>query len=153
MAAEQMKKGGGEARDHLVPLSTQAFEIVKELYDMRKESDLLWVFPGARANPYMDPEAMNKALQKLGFKGKQTGHGFRGIASTMLREMGYPRDVVEKQLAHKIEDDTERVYNKAVYIEQRKIMMQAWADFIDEARKTGKLPPYRDFMRLPVMQT
>jgi integrase len=89
----------------------------------------------------------NIPIHKLGFKGEQTGHCFRGIADTMLREMGYDHQVVEKQMAHKVKDDTERAYNKALFIEQRTTMMQAWADFLEEARNTAKLPAYKQFLR------
>jgi integrase len=143
---EQMKPVGGKKRPHMVPLSKQAFEIVMELHDRRKND--LWVFPGARANAYMSKDTMNVALHEMGFKGEQTGHGFRGIASTMLHEIGYHTDVVEKQLAHKVKGEVKGVYNKALYIGPRTIMMQAWADFLEEARKTGKLPPYKNFLRL-----
>lgn len=124
--ALRMKK----RRDHLVPLSQQALEVLQELQTLTGAYPLL--FPGRndRTKPLSDM-AFNMALKRLGYGGKQTGHGFRHIASTMLREQGVNRDYVEAQLAH-AESGVSGVYNKAVYLDQRRAMMQAWADHLDE---------------------
>lgn len=123
--ATRMKK----RRDHLVPLSKQALEILKELKTLSGEHPLL--FPGRidHTKPVSNT-AFNMALRRLGYEGRQTGHGFRHIASTLLREQGFPREHVEAQLAH-AEGGISGVYNKAIYLEQRKDMMQWYADKID----------------------
>ncbi len=124
--AARMKK----RRDHVVPLSKQALELLKELKTLSGDHPLL--FPGRIDNKKpISNTAFNMALRRLGYEGKQTGHGFRHIASTLLREQGFPREHVETQLAH-AEGGISGVYNKAIYLEQRKEMMQWYADHVDK---------------------
>ena len=78
--------------------------------------------------------AFNMALRRLGYEGRQTAHGFRHVASTMLRENNFPREHVEAQLAH-VEGGVSGVYNKAIYLEQRRQMMQWYADQLDTLEK------------------
>lgn len=121
---------------HLVPLSRQALVVIDELWERRKNDT--WVFPGERNCPYMNKNSMLGALNRMGYKGEMTGHGFRGLASTILNEMGYERAHIEMQLAHSPKNEVEGAYNKALYLPQRRIMMQGWADFLDKARDAGK---------------
>jgi integrase len=86
----------------------------------------------------MNKNSMLGALKRMGYKGEMTGHGFRGLASTILNEMGHERTHIEMQLAHAPKNEVEAAYNKALYLPQRRIMMQGWADFLDEARDSGK---------------
>jgi integrase len=123
-------------RPHLVPLSRQALAVLDELWKRRKND--VWLFPGERSCPYMNKNSMLGALKRMGYKGEMTGHGFRGLASTILNEMGYERGHIEMQLAHAPKNDVEAAYNKALYLPQRRVMLQGWADFLDEARKSGK---------------
>lgn len=124
--ASRMKK----RRDHLVPLSRQALDALKQLHVMTGRYPLL--FPGRndRKKPRSNM-AFNMALRRMGYEGRQTGHGFRHIASTTLREHGFPREHVEAQLAH-VEEGVSGVYNKAIYLEQRREMMQWYADHLDK---------------------
>lgn len=124
--AARMKK----RRDHVVPLSRQALEALAELRPLTGAYPLL--FPGR--NDHTKPlsnMAFNMALGRLGYRGRQTGHGFRHIASTTLREQGFPKEHVEAQLSH-AEDGVAGVYNKAIYLEQRRTMMQWYADHLDK---------------------
>ncbi|ARS48391.1 integrase [Ectopseudomonas mendocina] len=123
--AERMKK----RREHVVPLSRQVLDALKELKRLTGAYSLL--FPGRndRTKPRSNM-AFNMALRRLGYQGQQTGHGFRHIASTILREKGFLKDHVEAQLAH-AEDGVAGVYNKAIYLEQRREMMQWYADHLD----------------------
>lgn len=127
--AARMKK----RRDHLVPLSRQALDALHELHSISGNYPLL--FPGrsdrkkARSNM-----AFNMALRRMGYDGRQTGHGFRHIASTTLREHNFPREHVEAQLAH-VEGGVAGVYNKAIYLEQRRSMMQWYADHLDRLER------------------
>jgi len=130
--AERMKM----RRPHLVPLSRQVLAVLDELWERRKND--VWVFPGERSCPFMNKNSMLGALKRMGYKGAMTGHGFRGLASTILNEMDYERAHIEMQLAHAPKDDVEAAYNKALYLRQRRVMMQGWADFLDEARQSGK---------------
>jgi hypothetical protein len=75
----------------------------------------------------------------MGFKGRMTGHGFRGIASTVLHEQGYEHEQIELQLHHGPEDNVSAAYNYAKYIEPRKKMMQDWADFLEKTRAYAPL--------------
>ena len=86
----------------------------------------------------MNKNSMLGALKRMGYKGAMTGHGFRGLASTILNEMGYERAHIEMQLAHAPKNEVEAAYNRALYLSQRRVMMQGWADFLDEARESGK---------------
>jgi integrase len=75
------------------------------------------------------------ALYRMGDRGRMTGHGFRGVASTILHEQGWPHEHIELQLAHQERDDTSAAYNHALYLEPRAEMMQAWADHLDVLRQ------------------
>lgn len=124
--AERMKK----RRPHLVPLSRQALEALKQLRPLTGAYPLL--FPGR--NDHTKPRSnmtFNMALRRMGYAGIQTGHGFRHIISTALRQQGFAKDHVEVQLAH-VEGGTSGVYNKAIYLEQRCVMMQWYADHLDK---------------------
>lgn len=131
--AERMKM----RRPHLVPLSRQALTVLDELWARRKNDT--WVLPGERSCPYMNKNSMLCALKRMGYKGEMTGHGFRGLASTILNEKGYDRAHIEMQLAHAPKNEVEGAYNKALYLPQRRTMMQDWADFLDKARGSVKV--------------
>lgn len=117
-------------RPHTVPLSRQALEALQELQVYTGRYPLL--FPGRndRTKPRSNM-VFNMALRRMGYAGQQTGHGFRHVASTILRENGFAKDHVEAQLSH-VEDGVSGVYNKATYIEQRRTMMQWYADHLDK---------------------
>jgi integrase len=71
----------------------------------------------------------------MGYRGRMTGHGFRGVASTLLHEQGFPHEHIELQLAHQERDETSAAYNHALYLKPRGVMMQAWADFLQRLRE------------------
>jgi len=127
---------------HYVPLPRQA---VEELERLKKYSGRFQlVFPGARtAEEPVTGEAMNKVFHTLGFKGQQTVHGLRGLASTLLNESGHfdPR-VIEAQLSHKEKNQTVAAYNHARYLNERRRMMQWWADFLDR-KAAGNVTPLK----------
>lgn len=130
--AARMKMG----RDHIVPLSKQACDI---LNTMKKLSSSEFVFAGQH-NPKksMSNMAILKGLERMGYKGRMTGHGFRALAMTTLREvLEYPFDVIDLQLAHAAKNKVKAAYDRAKFIKERTKMMQAWADYIDkiEAKK------------------
>lgn len=128
---------------HIVPLSTQAVEILRELHPVTKRSE--YVFPGVRsASRPMSENTVNAALRNLGFDGDtMTGHGFRAMARTVLDEvLGFRPDFIEHQLAHAVRDPLGRAYNRATHLPARRQMMQAWADYLDalrEGRQPGEL--------------
>lgn len=131
-AIRKLRKKDKEHPDtapHVIPLATQAVAILQELRALTGRDRYL--FPGARdPKRCMSDGTINAALARLGFKDEMVGHGFRHMASTRLRELGWPREVVEAQLSHKV-GGTEGVYNMAEYLPKRREMMQAWADQLD----------------------
>jgi integrase len=128
---------------HIVALSRQAIEVPDILRTVTGESE--WLFPGDRnAKKPMSNNTILKALERMGYKGRMTGHGFRGLASTILHERGYAHDHIELQLAHAQRNAVSAAYNHALYLEPRARMMQEWADFLDETRRGGKVLPFRN---------
>ncbi|MFZ3182667.1 MAG: integrase arm-type DNA-binding domain-containing protein [Pseudomonas sp.] len=123
--AERMKA----RRAHLVPLPRQAVDILRQLQEITGDYPLL--FPGQQ-NPErpMSENTINKALRLMGYKGRQTGHGFRHLLSTELNGRNYNKDWIERQLAHGDKDEIRDTYNHAIYLPQREVMMQEWADLI-----------------------
>lgn len=130
---------------HIVPLSTQAKEVLEDLRPLTSRSD--FVFPGVRsAKRPMSENTVNAALRYLGFNGDIiTGHGFRAMARTILDEvLGFRPDYIEHQLAHAVRDPLGRAYNRTAHLAERRKMMQAWADYLDQLRKSeGKVVSIR----------
>ncbi|MBN8884618.1 MAG: integrase arm-type DNA-binding domain-containing protein [Rudaea sp.] len=116
---------------HIVPLSTQAVAILRELHPLTGRGR--YVFPGlhSRARP-MSENTVNLALRRLGYSGSDmVAHGFRSMASTLLNEQVWPADVIERQLAHAERNEVRAAYNRAKHLPERRKMMQAWADYLD----------------------
>ncbi|MDO8776155.1 MAG: tyrosine-type recombinase/integrase [Burkholderiaceae bacterium] len=115
---------------HIVPLSTQSVSVLRTLHLISGHGKLL--FPGERdhAKP-MSNNTILKALKIMGYAGKMTGHGFRGVASTMLNEMEFKKEHIELQMAHQQRNKVVAAYNHATYLKQRRTMMQAWSDYLD----------------------
>lgn len=122
-------------RPHIVPLPHQAVAILRQLHQITGKYPLVFAGRHDTSRP-MSENTVNLALQALGYKDRQTGHGFRHLLSTELNGRGYNRDWIERQLAHGDQDEIRDTYNHATYLEQRREMMQAWADSID-ALRTG----------------
>ncbi len=142
------RKGAqGKRRPHLVPLSRQALEALGILRAYRGEDRCgpgALLFPGERDHDKpMSNGAVLMALDRMGYRGRMTGHGFRGIASTALNEMGYRWDVIEAQLSHVEGNRTRAAYNHAQYVEERRELMQGWADYLDAVRQSGQVIPFR----------
>jgi integrase len=117
---------------HIVPLASQAIDILQELYPLTGNST--FVFPSARSNTRpMSDNAILAALRRLDIgKEEASGHGFRATARTLLDEiLGIPPHLIEHQLAHAVRDPNGRAYNRTAHLPERKIMMQTWADYID----------------------
>jgi integrase len=135
--AERMKM----RTPHIVPLSRQALEVLEALHSLTGHSELL--LPGDRnPNKPMSNNTILKALERMGYKGKMTGHGFRGLASTILHEQGYAHDHIELQLAHAPRNAVSAAYNHALYLAPRAKMMQEWADFLELTQRGGKVLPF-----------
>jgi integrase len=121
--------------EHLVPLSQQALEVLEELRALPGKSDFL--FPSGGAEHVMSNNTMLFALYRMGYHGRATIHGFRGLASTCLNEAGFPSDWIERQLSHDERDAVRRAYNSAQYINDRRKMMQWWGNYLNRIAKTG----------------
>ena len=118
---------------HIVPLSRQAVDALKCLKELQNLSPL--VFPGERDHERpMSNNTILKALERMGYKGRMTGHGFRGVASTSLHEHGFDHALIELQLAHQERNRVSASYNWATYLSERRKMMQWWADHLDQLR-------------------
>lgn len=115
---------------HIVPLSSQALAVLRELYCISGFAKYVFPSPRTTTKPMSD-NTVNAALHRLGYKGEFVGHGFRHMASTLLNEQGWNRDAIERQLAHAERDGVRAAYNYAEYLPERKRMMQAWADYLD----------------------
>jgi len=127
---------------HIVPLSRQALDVLDTLRILTGQSE--WLFPGDRnAHKPMSNNTILKALERMGYKGRMTGHGFRGLASTILHEQGYVHDHIELQLAHAPRNAVSAAYNHALYLEPRAKMMQDWADFLELTQRGGKVLTFR----------
>ena len=128
---------------HVVPLSRQAIEILHELQPLTGEGRFLFPSPRSWDRP-MSENAVLAALRRMGYSGDQmTGHGFRSMASTLLNEQGWNRDAIERQLAHAERDEIRAAYNYAQHMPERRKMMQAWADYLDELKAGGEVIPFR----------
>lgn len=136
--AERMKMES----PHIVPLSRQTIEVLEMLRTLTGGRE--FVFPGDRnPNKPMSNNTILEALDRMGYRGRQTGHGFRGLASTILHEQGYNHDHIELQLAHSPRNAVSAAYNHALYLEPRTRMMQAWAKFLEQTQRRGKVLPFR----------
>lgn len=131
--AERMKM----REKHIVPLSRQSLEILRELQPLTGDGKYLFPSPRTSDRPMSD-NAILSALRRMGYTGDQmTGHGFRSMASTLLNEQGWHRDAIERQLAHAERDSIRAAYNYAEHMPERRRMMQSWADYLGELRKGG----------------
>jgi integrase len=129
---------------HIVPLASQAVDILRELHPFTSRSE--YVFPSARgASRPMSENAINVALRTMGYDGETiTGHGFRAMARTILDEvLGFRPDFIEHQLAHAVKDPNGRAYNRTAHLAQRRKMMQAWSDYLDTLRMNANVVPIK----------
>ena len=133
--AERMKM----RKEHVVPLSRQAIEILENQKEIAGQWPL--VFPSSvRPQQSISNNTILGAIKRLGYKGRMTGHGFRALAmSTIKQELGYRHEVVDRQLAHAPRNKIDKAYDRALFLDDRKVMMQEWANFIDALASNGKV--------------
>lgn len=139
--AEKMKMGV----THIVPLARQAVEILRDIQPLTGNGK--YVFPGARdRNRPMSDNAVRSAIRRLGWTGDEmTPHGFRAMASTILDNMGYQQEWLERQLAHEERNKSKAAYKREqwrMYLPERTNMMQAWADYLDELAAGAEVIPF-----------
>jgi len=132
---QRMKRGkltvNPDMTDHHVCLSSQGLALLRELHQYTGRSKYL--FPNQRDHEKpMSGDAIRMALNRMGYEGKMTTHGFRALAMTTLKEkLGYRHETVDRQLAHAQKDKVASAYDRAQFLDERKVMMQHWADYLD----------------------
>ena len=140
--AEWRFKASKTHQDHIVPLSKQALEVLKTIQPYSGHG--LYVFPGLRGDDRpMSNNAILSAFRRMGIeKEEMSGHGFRAMARTLLAErLRFPDSIIEHQLAHQVRDVHGRAYNRTKFLDDRKKMMQDWADYLDNLRKGEDVLP------------
>lgn len=131
--AERMKM----RRPHIVPLAKQSIELLREQQKLTGKWE--WVFSNvAYPKKHMSNGTILKALERLGYKGRMTGHGFRALAmSTIKEKLNYRHEVVDRQLAHAPASKVDAAYDRAKFLDERRKMMQEWADYLDKVAGRG----------------
>lgn len=128
-----------DGKEKLMPFG----EILEMLRTITGSGPLL--FPGEREpNKPMSNNTILFALRRMGYGGRMTGHGFRGLASTLLHEQGYQHEHIELQLAHAPRNAVSAAYNHALYLEPRAKMMQDWANYLEQAQRGGNVLAFRE---------
>lgn len=125
--AERMKM----KREHIVPLAPQAIAVLQELRALSGSAASPFLFPSPSRDGFMSNNTMLYALYRMGYHGRATVHGFRAMASTALNETGFRPDVIERQLAHQEKNAVRAAYNRAEYLNERRAMMDHWANYVD----------------------
>ena len=136
IGAERMK----ERQQHIVPLARQSLEIISVIRPLSCDGN--YVFPGVRSRlSPMSENTINAALRRLGYStSEMTGHGFRSIASTLLNELGWRHDAIERQLAHIERNKVRGAYtHHAKYLDERIKLMQWWSDYLDSLEHGTKV--------------
>jgi len=128
---------------HIVPLSTQAIAILESIQPLT--GGVQYVFPSSRGDGRpMSDNTIRTALKSLGYESDvMTAHGFRTTASTLLNEQGWSPDAIERQLAHAPRDQVRAAYNRAQYLDERRKMMQSWADYLDGLKNGAQVIAFR----------
>ena len=126
-------------KPHVVPLSRQVLELLEKQKEETEHLNTDWVFPGqVRPRDHMSNNTILQAIWALGYRGKMTGHGFRALAMSTIKErLGYRHEVVDRQLAHQHQSKIDRAYDRAQFLDEREAMMQEYADYVD-ALVSGK---------------
>ncbi|RQS07561.1 DUF4102 domain-containing protein [Burkholderia sp. Bp9002] len=124
---------------HIVPLSRQALDVLAQLRAINGQHR--FVFYSVQGRSHISNNTMLYALYRMGYKSRMTGHGFRGLAATALRELGFGRDVVERQMAHAERNQVTAAYVHAEYLPERRRMMQAWGDHLDKLKAGAEIIP------------
>jgi integrase len=132
----------GKRKPHAVPLSSQAVKILRDLYPITGQGE--YVFPNRNSTARVISEnTVLKIIEIIGYKGRMTGHGFRSLARTVLGDMGYRWEVLEAVLSHALTNETAAAYIRTTYFEERRGIMQQWADYLAKVEQGAEVIPLR----------
>jgi len=132
----------GRRNPHAVPLSAQAVKILRDLYPVTGQGE--YVFPNRNSSGRVISEnTVLKIIETIGYKGRMTGHGFRSLARSILGEMGYRWEALEAMLSHALVNQTAAAYVRTTYFEERRGIMQQWADYLDKVEAGAEVIPLR----------
>jgi integrase len=157
MKADTMiKRANREEDKHTIPLPVQAVAIFKNLFPLTGNGKFVFSSPAVRRGREapMSNETVTKAIHRMGFAGEMTGHGFRAMASTLLNDMRrqdggrmWDADAIERQLSHKDSNQIRSAYNRGKYLEERRRMLQHWADYLDTLRDGAQVIKLRNLQK------
>lgn len=155
MKLREWKKRDMRTPAHLVPLPTQAVEILSDIHPLTGPKGPIFRSMAKRSEKtrYMSDNTVNSALRTLGYDTKEqiTGHGFRATARTLIRELlGWEREVIERHLAHMSDEELGASYDRTTHLEQRRRMIQAWADLLDDLAENKSVEPARDMRTIDI---
>jgi integrase len=141
IAADKMKMKDA----HIVPLSRQAIALLRDIYPLTGSTKYVFSSYQGKTDcePHINREAIGAALRRMGYKGQHTAHGFRTTASTLLHEQGFHSDMIERQLSHAERNRIKAAYNRAQHLPERRLMMQAWADYLDGLKNGAEIVPFK----------
>lgn len=132
----------GRRNPHAVPLSAQAVKILRDLYPVTGQGE--YVFPNRNnSGRVISENTVLKIIETIGYKGRMTGHGFRSLARSILGEMGYRWEALEAMLSHALVNQTAAAYVRTTYFEERRGIMQQWADYLDKVEAGAEVIPLR----------
>lgn len=157
MKLREWKKRDSRTPAHFVPLPTQAVDILRDLLPLTGPAGPIFRSMAKRSEKtrYMSDNTVNSALRTLGYDTKEqiTGHGFRATARTLIRELlGWDREVIERHLAHVSDEEMGGSYDRTTHLEQRRRMVQVWADLLDDLEAGKPVVPVRDLRPVPQQQ-
>lgn len=135
--------------NHIVPLSSQVINVLESIRPLTGSGRYVLPNRDNETRP-MSEGTLSKALSSMGYAGAMTAHGFRSVASTLLNEQGWSPDAIERQLSHMPRDSVRAAYNRAQYLDERRRMMQAWADYLDGLRKGADIVSLRSAEHVPI---
>ena len=141
IAADKMKMKDA----HIVPLSRQAVKLLRDIHPLTGENRYVFhsVQGKSGGEPHISRETIGASLRRMGYTGQHTAHGFRTTASTLLHEQGFHSDMIERQLSHAERNKVKAAYNRAQHLPERRLMMQAWADYLDGLKAGGQVIPFK----------
>jgi integrase len=139
---EQIGRKGraGKRRPHMVPLSKQAVNILKNLYPLTGQGE--YIFPNRNSiERVISENTILKIIETIGYKKIMTGHGFRSLARSALGDMGHRWEVLEAMLSHALENQTAAAYVRTTYFEERRGIMQLWGNYLDRVEQGAEVIP------------